>query len=55
MGPGGKGKKKRRKKGYGSKRQERDFTKAPRNPGRVVENSTFIITCLVQEITTASS
>lgn len=35
--------------------QEADFTKTPRNPLIAVENSTFIITCLVQGIKIALS
>lgn len=35
--------------------QEADFTKMLRNPLTAVENSTFIITCLVQDIKIALS
>lgn len=35
--------------------QEADFTKTPRNTLTAVENSTFIITCLVQDIKIALS
>lgn len=35
--------------------QEADFTKTARNPLTPVENSTFIITCLVQDIKIALS
>ena len=53
---GEEGKKKGRKKRNGLGRvQEADFTKTQRNPLTAVENSTFIITCLVQGIKIALS
>jgi hypothetical protein len=39
----------------GKEGQETNFTKTPRKPLMAVENSTFINTCLVQGIKTASS
>lgn len=43
-------------RGWGpSKGQEADLTKTPKDPLTPVENSTFIITCLLQGIKIASS
>lgn len=47
--------KKQRKWDGGREGQEADFTKTPRNLLTAVENSTFIITCLVQGIKIALS
>lgn len=43
------GRRKREENGTGEE-QKADFTKTPRNLFIVVQNSTFIITCLVQGI-----